>query len=521
MALSREMKNLPGIREAVVSLGTEMNLALLKDLGLWNGTFDGASPADLVLALDAESEASAKAALEQFENLLERKNRTTEKGEARNPGSLEAALKALPEANLAVISLPGAFAAREARKALKAGLHVMLFSDNVSLEEEISLKRYAREKGLLVMGPDCGTAIVNGKPLCFANAVRRGAIGVAAASGTGLQEVTSLIHEFGGGVSQAVGTGGRDLKNEAVGGLTMLMAVEALKRDPATRVIVVVSKPPSPDVAGQVIEALEESGKPCVIHFIGLRGASPESAAGLGFPPEAGSRPGFVPELLYATNLEETAALAVTLARGELYRPRTFTVPEAEFEALLKRERAGRAKGQKYLRGLFTGGTLADEALILLHEKLGGVFSNNQTDEAFLLKDPRRSEGHAIVDLGDDVYTVGRPHPMIDPSGRNERIEREAEDPETALLLLDVVLGYGSHPDPAGALLPSLRAAKKKAEARGGRLSVVASVTGTSGDFQGKEGQRKKLEEAGCAVLPSNYQAALFAARVLAPEGKA
>lgn len=295
----------------------------------------------------------------------------------------------------------------------------------------------------------------------------------------------------------------------------MLAAVEALRKDPATKVIVVVSKPPSPQVAGRVIEALEESGKPCVVHFIGLRGSAPPGGRGLGFGREAGARPGFVPEILYAVNLEETAAMAVALDRGELYRPRGFTLPESEIAAIVAREAAGVSRDRRYLRGLFTGGTLADEAMILLHGELGGVWSNNQTDPAFLLADPRRSRGHTVVDLGDDVFTAGRPHPMIDPEARNERLAQEAEDPETALILLDVVLGWGSHADPAGALVPAVKAAGTKAAAGKGRISFVASVTGTSEDFQDKAGQRRKLEEAGCVVMPSNYQAALMAAAIL------
>jgi succinyl-CoA synthetase alpha subunit len=403
----------------------------------------------------------------------------------------------LPGVNLAIISLPGTYAVREARKALEMGLHVMLFSDNVSLEDEIALKTLSRQRGLLLMGPDCGTAIINGKPLCFANLVKRGPVGVVGASGTGIQEVTCLVDRAGSGISQAIGTGGRDLKNEQVGGATVLMAIEALAHDEETKVIVVISKPPAKSMAEKVVAALEGTGKPAVVHFIGLE---PE-------PTRPGSK------VRYATNLEETAGMAVALANGKSYQSQVFTVPE--IEVIVERETKGIRTAQKFIRGYYTGGTLADEAWILLHKLTGAVYSNNQTDPKFIPPDPQRSVGHTVMDLGDDVFTVGRPHPMIDPSTRTDRIMAEIDDGEIALVLVDVVLGYGSHADPAGALVPSLIAAREAARKRGGYLPVLASITGTAGDFQNFAAQKAKLEAAGCVVLPSNYQVSMLAVKML------
>jgi FdrA protein len=450
---------------------------------------DGADPGVVEGALAAAGEALAR-------------RKTPSGSDARGgaePATLDAALRAQPGANLAVISLPGAYAAREAHRALDHGLHVMLFSDNVPLADEIALKTVARSRGLLVMGPDCGTAIVNGKPLCFANVVRRGPVGIVAASGTGLQEVSALVDRGGSGVSQALGTGGRDLKDDRVGGISMLMGIEALARDEATRVIVVISKPPAPAVAAKVVAALEAAGKNAVVHFVGL--ASPPAPASA--------------LVRYAANLEEAAGMAVEMAGGRPWTGRTFDLPDAVIEALVARETAGMATFQRFARGYFTGGTLADEAWILLHRLTGAVHSNNQTNPDFVLADPRVSLGHTVVDLGDDAFTVGRPHPMIDPGIRTERIDAEASDPSVAVMLVDVVLGYGSHPDPAGALVPSLAGAKRSAAARGGRLAVVASVTGTPGDYQGFAGQKAKLEAAGVVVMPSNAQASMLVATIL------
>ncbi len=498
MLLSKELKARPGVTDAVVAMGAPMNLGLLASMGAPADALAGATPNDLVIAVDCEDEAALKETIAAAESALTRRKSPALAG-ASEPElrTLDAALEALPNANVAVISLPGAYAAREARKALERGLHVMLFSDNVSLDEEIALKTFARERGLLVMGPDCGSAILNGKPLCFANVVRRGPVGMVAASGTGLQEVTCLVERAGSGISQAIGTGGRDLKNEKAGGITMLMGIEALAQDPETKVIVVVSKPPAPSVAAKVVAALEAAGKPAVVHFIGLA------------PAAASAR------VHYAANLEEAAGRAVALASGRAYAPRVFEQDAAAIDALVARETQGMAPTQRYIRGYFTGGTLADEAWILLHGLTGAVYSNNQTDPKFELADPKRSVGHTVVDLGDDVFTVGRPHPMIDPSTRTERVDAEADDASIAVMLVDVVLGYGSHADPAGALAPSLVAAKRAAERRGGRLAVVASITGTAGDFQGLARQRAILEEAGVVVMPSNFQASMLAVRIM------
>jgi succinyl-CoA synthetase alpha subunit len=505
MLISAAVKKLGGVREAVVAMGTETNRTLLAQIGFAGGEVAAATPNDLLIALEAEEEAAAEGALAEVRRLLSEKRRQAASVEGYRPVSLEGALRQLPGANLAVVSVPGRYAAREARLALERGLHVMLFSDNVPLEQEIALKRLASAKGLLLMGPDCGTAIINGKPLCFANVVRRGGIGLVAASGTGLQEVTCLIDRLGGGVSQAIGTGGRDLSPQ-VGGSTVLMGIEVLKRDPQTQIIVVLSKPPAPEVARKVLGRLRECGKPAVVHFIGLRGA----AAG------SGGRE----RVRHAGSLEESAGLAVSLLQGSPYDPAAFAPPEEELQALAARAAAGMGAGQRYLRGLFTGGTLADEALFLLEKEIGEVYSNNQIRAELRLADAHRSRNHTVVDLGDDVFTVGRPHPMIDPGIRTERILQEGQDAEVAVLLLDCVLGYGSHPDPAGAMLDSLIEARERARKRGGALAVVASVTGTAGDPQNLQEQTDKLASAGCLVMPSNYQASRLACRILREMGR-
>ena len=497
MLINKQLKKVTGVNDVAISMGTQMNVELLREVGFFNRDLEGVAPNDLIIAVDAESEAIAENALASAKNMLKAKRHGTDESDDYRPASLDTAIGMVPGANLVVISVPGAYAAREARKALQKGLHVMLFSDNVSLEEEVELKKLSKEKGLLMMGPDCGTAIINGIPLCFANAIRRGNIGLVGASGTGLQEVSCIIHNSGGGITHVIGTGGRDLRSNLVGGTTMLMGIESLKNDPDTTVIVVISKPPAEDVAEIVIAALRETRKPCVIHFVGLEPLKEEK------------------NLHFAGNLEEAANLAVALARREPYQARTFTLPENDIVRIIKIETERMSPNQKFLRGLYTGGTLADEAMILFDKWIGGTHSNFQTKPDLLLKDPQISEGHTIIDLGDECFTVGRPHPMIDPSTRAERLLKETSDSEVAVFLLDFVLGYCSHEDPAGAILESLKMAKKMAEDRGGFLSILASLTGTDGDIQNVNEQKNKLESIGCVVMPSNYQASMLAIRII------
>jgi succinyl-CoA synthetase alpha subunit len=395
------------------------------------------------------------------------------------------ALAARPDASLALISTPGEYAAAEALKALRLGLHVMLFSDNVALEDEVRLKREAEQRGLMLMGPDCGTAIIAGVPLGFANAVRRGPIGVIGASGTGLQQVTSLIDRGGLGVSHAFGTGGRDLSAE-VDGLTTLRALDELAADPDTRVIVLVSKPPAPAVAKKVLVRAAATGKPVIACFLGADVQAIQSRG-----------------VRAAATLDEAAAMALAAARGTPYvTPRPSS---ASHEVKIGR-------GQRWVRGLYSGGTFCYEATLLLSQALGDVRSNTPVGAARALDDPWRSAKHTLVDLGDDAFTRGRPHPMIDQRLRNERMKREAADPEVAVILFDLVLGYGAHPEPAAELVPAIRAAR--AAAGGREIAFVGFVCGTEGDPQNLSRQSAALLEAGVILAESNAHAARLAASI-------
>jgi FdrA protein len=390
--------------------------------------------------------------------------------------------------------VPGRYAAGVARQALRLGKNVFLYSDNVSLDDETALKQMAAEKGLLVMGPDCGTAIVNGVGLGFANRVRRGPIGLVAASGTGLQQVSARIHQLGSGITHALGTGGRDL-SQAVGAVTAHQGLDLLSRDPETRVIVLVSKPPSPAVADELLRAARSAGKPIVVDFIG-------------YTPSARQ----VDTLHFATTLDEAADLAVRLAAST---PGAEPIGQAQGPAPTDLNPDRFAPGQRYLRGLFSGGTLAYEALLILQGYLPAVYSNAPLDKEYRLANSLVSQAHTIVDLGEDEFTVGRLHPMMDNDLRIRRLQQEADDPEVAVILLDVVLGYGAHPDPASELAPAIASARAGAEEAGRYLEVVAVVVGTDEDPQDLNSQVQQLKDAGARVETSNEAAVRHIGRLL------
>jgi len=501
MELSAALGKMSGMEQASVVMATPANVSLLREARFIDGKI-AAGPNDLLIVLRGRSDAELGAAMEFAEKALNDVPRSHAAGAnqvAMPPKSVEMALSAAPAANFALISTPGEYAAAEAMKALRLGLNVMLFSDNVSLQDEIALKRLARERELLVMGPDCGTAIINGVPLAFANVVRRGAIGCIGASGTGLQQVTCLVDRLGLGISQAIGTGSHDL-HKSVGGITMLQSIAALARDPETAVLVLISKPPAPEVAQEVLAAASKSGKPVVVNFIGADASTVQGK-----------------NLFPVTTLEEAASAAVALARGR--RPTTPRVP------------ANRAipvrllPTQRYIRGLYSGGTFCYEASLLLARMLGDatarVWSNTPVVKDDALSDVWHSREHTIIDLGDDVFTRGRPHPMIDHRLRNERLRIEADDPEVAVILFDIVLGYGAHPNPAAEIVTAISAAQLRATKKKRQIAFVGFVCGTQADPQNLEQQESTLRAAGVQLASSNAAAVRLAASVIARKGAA
>ena len=497
MSLSSEILKIDGVEEAVVSMGTKMNRDLLKNVGLDTDESNSAGDNDLIIAVEAESEEIYQQAYQKIEDLLDNNQSEGEEKEELRPKTINSAVKDFSEANLAVISVPGQYAAREAKIALEKGLHVMLFSDNVPVEDEKEIKELGKERGLLVMGPDCGTAAINNYGLCFANDVQEGNIGLVAASGTGLQEVMVLVDRYGGGISQGIGTGGRDLKEE-IGGIMMIEGLKALANDPETDVITLISKPPAKSVEQKILKEVEKIDKEVVVCF--LEG---DAATTL----EAGAE--------FAPSLNDAAIKSVKLAG---YDPDQIMDFESKNETMNKIKNAKNklTSKQSYVRGLFSGGTLCAEALAILREEVDTIKSNIAKKESEKLSDLDQYEGNVLLDMGEDEFTVGQPHPMIEPALKVDIILQEAKDETVGVILLDFELGFGSHQDPAGETIEAIKEAQEIAAKDNRELAFVGYICGTENDKQNYQQQKKKLNDAGVILGQSNVDAARIAAEILA-----
>lgn len=501
MNIARDVRALAGIDDAALVMGTDANKSLLQQVGALSADAQVASPTDLIVMVSGDSGVLDEALAFAEKRLTQRP--AASGAETHRPRTLRSAFRSQPLTNLVVISVAGAYAAAEAWRALQQGLHVLLFSDNVSVEDEVALKRYAVEHGLLLMGPGAGTALINGAALGFANVVPAGPIGIISAAGTGLQEVSSLLAQYGVGITQGIGVGGRDLA-DAVGGLMMLHAARALQSDPATDVIVAIAKLPSPVISANVLDQLAQSDKPAVVIFMGAEDlpAAPASSIHL------------------ARTLQEAAMVAAALAQGgDVSAIPAQLIAQTEDLRVRARELAARLQpGQRYLRGLFSGGTLCEEAMRIWHASLGDIWSNGPLTPELRLPDSNQSYRHCALDLGEEEFTVGRPHPMIDNDLRIRRLLHEAADPEVAVIQLDLVLGYGAHPDPASELAPAIRQARAIAAREGRDLLIVGALTGTDGDPQPLSAQARAFEAAGTLLCPSNAAASQLAALILAPD---
>ena len=506
MRVAQRLLTLPDVVDASLLMGNPANKDILAEAGLMNDALQAAGPSDIMVVVQARTAAAGEVAHQACQAQLAGQADAGGDGSGAAGGTQEAVAArtvtmGLAQAtgqcvNLAQISVPGAYAAGEALKALHAGLNVFMFSDNVPLAQEVAIKQEAARRGLLVMGPDCGTAIVGGVPLGFANQVRRGSIGLVAASGTGLQEVTTQIHRMGGGISHAIGTGGRDVYAE-VGGATMLQGITLLAQDPATRVIVVISKPPAPEVTQKVMKALQAAGKPAVVLFLGSRQTVAAKAQGSGAAQ---------PQVRVVHTLVDAAAAAMQLAGLRRQATGDYTIPR----------KPRFAKSQVYLRALYSGGTFAAEAQELWRSSGLKVWSNVALDPSLALPNPKRaSREHTALDLGDDDFTVGRPHPMIDASARLERLRQEAADPSVRVILLDVVIGWGAHADPAAELAVVVRQVKRDAAKAGRALAVIGFVCGTELDPQVLSKQEAQLRAAGMVLAGNSANAAWLAGQWL------
>lgn len=481
------MMECEGIESAYVGMATAANRQSMQELGLATEEVLAAGEDDLVLAARAADRASFEAAVAKSEE----KNRSGSAAKT-SYSTVEAAVRANPRANICSIAVPGEYAFEVTRQALEQGLHCIVFSAHVPPEQERRMKELAREKGLLCMGPDCGVANINGAAFVLSSINNRGPVGICGASGCGIQHVAAFLHEAGSGVSQTIGTGGADLK-EPIGGISMLMGIDALENDPDTEYIVLISRKPADSVLQKLLARIRDCRKPVVACFMEADRAQVEAAGAV-----------------FAGDLDECAQKIL----GMLGKNLTFDTDE-QIAALARQAVSGMAPGQKYVRGLYCGGTYCDEAMKTMEPKIGGIHSNAPLRPELQLADPFVSVGNCVVDYGEEEFTLGKPHPTLEPGMRVPGIVKEGADPETAVILLDFILTPAANIDPAGTSIQALRGAMDAAKARGGRLAVVASVLGTDADLQNVTLQRQKLREAGVYVCRSNRQAAQLAGEII------
>ena len=496
MQVAKELSSMKGIMDSAVVMATAENKSIVKTSGLYTQDLDKASDNDLVIIVKADNAAILSKGFKRADEILKEKRKTVaSSSKGKNAQSLDNAVEMLEGANMALISVAGKYAGSLAERCLDKDLNVMLFSDNISLEAEIALKKKALKKNLLVMGPDCGTAIINGAPLAFANSVKRGNIGIVAASGTGLQEVSCIISNEGGGISQGIGTGSRDVKKE-VGAISFLAALKDLEKDDKTDVILLVSKPPHPSVMKKIIKAAKNIKKPIAAVFLG------------------GSLKMKLKDNFYlAKTLQEAALKAVYIAKeGKPHQAKVkiFDI-NIELEKIAIEHAKNKSSKQKYLRGLFTGGTFVSESQIVLKDIIGHTWSNVPLDKKYKLKNSLSLKENSIIDLGEDEFTVGRPHPMIDFSLRNKLIISESKKADIAVMLLDMVLGYGSNMKPIEDIMPAINQAFKNNR----KLSIIVSVTGTETDPQTRSKVVNALIKAGVVVVDSNASASRLAGEIL------
>jgi FdrA protein len=503
MQVARRIARQPGIRDASALVATEANRKVLSGMGYGDegrdAEFATAGPNDLVIALEGEA-AAVDAIVADADSWLSGGAGASSGADSagRHVRSIKEAVAAQPDSNVAVISVPGEHAAREARAALHEGLNVFLFSSNVAVEDERTLKAEATQRGLIVMGPDCGTAFLGGAGIGFANAVRRGPIGIVGGTGTGMQEFASLVHQSGSGISNGIGTGSRDL-SDAVGGISTMTGIDALEADPATEVITVIAKPPGANATARLTQRLMRCAKPIVLCLLGAQPGSLNAIT---------QRIGEGGNVRLASSLDEAAGLALALVGVAL--PEFLALGNGSLREMASTRMGKMRPEQRHIRGLFAGGTLCYQSQAIFLASGLAVHSNSPLPGMLELPDPWTSRESSFIDLGAEIFVEGRPHPMIDSSLRAQRVQREGEDPTVALILLDFILGAVSSPDPVGDLLPAIAGAKEAERRRGGELCVAASVCGTDGDAQGLQAQRQALAEAGVLVFPSNARAASF-----------
>lgn len=490
MKIASKLAQTKDIDNASIGMGTPLNKETISDLGLDTEEMNSAGPNDLIIAVRARNEEACSKAKEEFLRLVNERNSGSMQNSFR---SISGAKNAIPDANLAIISVAGEYAAKEAKRALMNDMNVFMFSDNVDIEDEVNLKKLALKKNKFMMGPGCGLSFINGAAIGLCSMVNRGNIGLAGASGSGIQTVMVLVHRNGFGISHAIGTGGRDMSDE-VGGITMIQSIKALENDDATKVIALISKPPARSALLKVIDVIKKCRKPVVVQF--LNGDNKTLA-------ENG--------IMYSETFDETAKKIMELSCGHTVEIKKIFDGNVDIKSEINKF----SPKQKYFRAILCGGSLADETQILWRKNKGCIYSNVAFDKEFMLPDPFSSIKNTVIDIGDETFTKGRAHVAIDPTARVNRFIKEARDPETAVIYLDFLLGYALHPDPASVMSKVICEEKKRAKKEGRHLLVIATICGSDIDPQNFDKQAQILKDAGVILADTNVKAVNIAMEII------
>lgn len=542
MKISEKLRQSSGVSEASIVMATETNKGVLIRLGFSPSHIEQANESDMIIAVRAKDQQSIDLVSEQIGNLFEsteKEHRLDSRDHEETTTDIDLALRKMPGTNLVLLSIPGEYVKDISYKLIDQGIHQQIFSDHVPVEDELKIKKHAMAKGVLILGPGAGTSIMNGKGIGFSNKISVGPVGIVAAAGTGLQEVACLLDHCGIGVKHGLGVGGNDPKDK-IGGIMMLECMKILEKDDDIKVIAIVSKPPSPSVEQKIVQyVIGNSTKKYVLAFIGgqLTAArknqqeQQQQSHTENFPSEASSSADTTTFSRHtATTVDHhrgtvkvnslaSCVLAIANELGNQHLQRAISqlyIQPEELVNLLQREWSKLQSNQKYIRALYTGGTFTYEAQVILRDiiDIGHMHSNAPIEQIRKLQDSFKSEKHSIIDLGEEEFTKGRPHPMIDPTIRKLRILEEVKDPAVGVVLLDFVLGYGSNPDPVGAVIDELQLAKEIANKEGRYLPVITHVCGTKNDIQGYERSVSKLHSVGCIVMPTNALAVIASALI-------
>ena len=490
MKIAGKLAQTEDIDNASIGMGTPLNKETICDLGLDTEEMNSAGPNDLIIAVRAKDEEACSRAKEEFAKLVSERNSGNMQNSFR---SIAGAKNAIPDANLAIISVAGEYAAAEAKRALMNDMNVFMFSDNVDIGDEVELKNLALKKGKFMMGPGCGLSFINGAAIGLCSMVNRGDIGLAGASGSGIQTVMVLVHRNGFGISHAIGTGGRDMSDE-VGGITMIQSIKALENDEGTKVIALISKPPAHSALLKVIDVIKKCKKPVVVQFLNGDNKILEENG-----------------IMYSETFDETAKKVMELSCGHGVEMKKIFDENIDTDAEISKF----SPRQKYFRAILCGGSLADETQILWRKSAGEIYSNVALDKKFMLPDPFSSIKNTVIDIGDETFTKGRAHVAIDPTARVNRFVKEARDPETAVIYLDFLLGYALHPDPASVMSKVICEEKERAKKEGRNLTVIATICGSDLDPQDFDKQAEILRKSGVIIADTNVKAVNLAMKII------